>query len=345
MKPEPHLFFALYGRRPLTEAAEEFVPLVDTWLHDIGCPTGELVATSGSGGNTHERTRRYSPATLREGLAQAAGESLAFFGAGPSVPAQLDFRAYAFADEPARLWAFGGFAAFREPDRLLPLTRQLLLAAAPLLDLLHGGLHLFAGAGQAWCELSMVGDVAEREADPAFGARIGFEQTHAARLNRRARHIYWLTLLHRDLLGAAAPAAEAALGACPGFARLGAVLAVETTPDILDGLAADFPQKAQVAQSWLWPATLQNPSDTPFEPAVVRLATVQRVLVESAACGRTLFPLENAGLTKDQAVEIGGIAAGAAPRPTVLRYRDAQGRTNLRVFDAEGRPVDHVVQR
>jgi hypothetical protein len=105
--------------------------------------------------------------------------------------------------------------------------------------------------------------------------RLDFDQRRSWQLFAKARRAYWLTILGHDLAAAAGGSHGARSTEAARVEMKGDCLIVQTTDEIVDSLAADWPARTAKLRRWIWPHTIQNPADAPDAVAQTKTLNVE----------------------------------------------------------------------
>ena len=139
---------------------------------------------------------------------------------------------------------------------------SLLRQAAASLPVLSGGLTCFENKDAASAEVSFV-SVDSHKLPEQVRLRQKIDQSYEGRLWKKARRVYWQTLLGPQLaakLGGAAAARAAGAASVEEIA--GSILVHAGGPFEPDD-APSFRARAAGLRAWLWPHSIQNPVDNP----------------------------------------------------------------------------------
>jgi hypothetical protein len=147
-------------------------------------------------------------------------------------------------------------------ERALAAGELLLRQSAALLPVISGGLTCFAGEDAASAEVMFVSVDSQKQPEPVR-QRQSIDQSCEGRLWKKARRVYWATLLGPRLaqeLGGAAGARHAGAASVEEIA--GSLLVHAGGPFEPDD-APSFRARAAGLRAWLWPRSIQNPVDHP----------------------------------------------------------------------------------
>ncbi len=150
-------------------------------------------------------------------------------------------------------------------DRAIAAGELLLRHAAASIPVISGGLTCFENANAASAEVMFV-SVDSHKLPEQARQRQWSDQSYQGRLWKKARRVYWETLLGPALatkLGGAAAARAAGAASVEEIA--GSILVHAGGPFEPDDAPA-FRARTTGLRTWLWPHSIQNPVDTP-EPA------------------------------------------------------------------------------
>jgi hypothetical protein len=138
----------------------------------------------------------------------------------------------------------------------------LLAVSAPSRPL-HGGIAAAVDAERAHDEVTMQFHSVLGPDGRPIPERLGFDQTKAEERFSKARRAYWTTILGPDLAAAAGGVEAARATGAVRVETRGECLIVQSTDDVADFLAPDWPARAAKIRRWIWPHTIQNPADAP----------------------------------------------------------------------------------
>jgi hypothetical protein len=209
-------------------------------------------------------------------------------------------------------------------------------ACVSRLDVLHGGITVVPSAAEAVVEATLVGRDLPIDAE----RRWLYDSHRRQHLWIHARRLYWMTVLGPDLAARAGGASAARDAGADQVDEMAGSLLVRATSDPMDSLGAAFASRTAALRRWLWPHTVQNPVDADFESAVVILATVGRVVLESPSLGRRVLLVSLPEVAKGQTLRVA--FPGVGERLVV----EAPGpRNRTLVFDRDGQLVDDYTMR
>jgi len=151
----------------------------------------------------------------------------------------------------------------RVPEERAVAAGQLLLRqSAASLPVLSGGLTCFTDGDVASAEIMFVSVHRPEQPEPVR-RRQSIDQSYEGRLWKRARRIYWLTLLGPRLAQELGGAAGARIAGAASVEEIAGSLLVHAGGPFEPDDAPSFRARAAGLRGWLWPRSIQNPVDQP----------------------------------------------------------------------------------
>jgi hypothetical protein len=273
--------------------ADALAPALRRLTEAIGIPPRKMTETAAK--PKHRGQRKFSWEWFGE--AARSAEAVSLWGG----PARIAPHLHGSRDSPEELSARFNLRYFRDIEMrfqqpaliyiVVPRTddaserrfrigavETFLLEASQPCHPLHGGIAATVDSERAFEELHMstpgpplLGDDGKPMED-----RLDFDQRRSWQLFAKARRAYWLTILGHDLAAAAGGIQGARSSEAVRVEMKGDCLIVQTTDEIVDSLAADWPARTAKLRRWIWPHTIQNPADAP-EAVAHTNATVSRI--------------------------------------------------------------------
>ena len=150
-------------------------------------------------------------------------------------------------------------------ERAIAAGELLLRQAAALLPVVSGGLTCFADADAASAETSFV-SVDSHKLPEHVRVRQKLDQNDERHLWKKARRIYWETLLGPELASKLGGAAAARAAGAASVEEIGGSILVHAGGPFEPDDAPSFRARARGLRTWLWPHSIQNPVDNPEAP-------------------------------------------------------------------------------
>lgn len=154
----------------------------------------------------------------------------------------------------------------RVPEaRAIAAGELLLRQAAASLPVLSGGLTCFDSNDTASAEV-MFARVDSRKFPEQVSLRYGLDQSYQKRLWKKARRIYWETLLGPQLAAKLGGADAARAAGAASVEEIGGSILVHAGGPFEPDDAPSFRARTAGLRAWLWPHSIQNPVDNPERP-------------------------------------------------------------------------------
>ena len=154
----------------------------------------------------------------------------------------------------------------RVPEpRVIAAGELLLRQAAASLPVLSGGLTCFEDDEAAGAEVMFVG-VSRPTKPEHVRQRQSLDQSLQGRLWKKARRVYWETLLGPELASKLGGAAGARAAGAASVDEIAGSLLVHAGGPFEPDDAPSFRARAAGLRAWLWPHSIQNPVDNPELP-------------------------------------------------------------------------------
>ncbi|MBV8757201.1 MAG: hypothetical protein JO257_08005 [Deltaproteobacteria bacterium] len=151
----------------------------------------------------------------------------------------------------------------RVPEaRAIAAGEHLLRQAAAALPVVSGGLTCFESGEVANTEISFV-SVSRPKTPEQVRLRQSIDQSREGQLWKKARRIYWETLLGTSLATKLGGAAGARAAGAASVEECAGSLLVHAGGPLEPDDAPAFRARAAGLRSWLWPHSIQNPVDNP----------------------------------------------------------------------------------
>jgi hypothetical protein len=152
-------------------------------------------------------------------------------------------------------------------ERAIAAGALLLRQAAASLPVISGGLTCFVDEDAASAEARFVGSPSARAHAPEQQRlRQSFDQDHQGRLWKKARRVYWETLLGPELATQLGGAAGARAAGAASVEEIAGSLLVHAGGPFEPDDTPSFRARTTGLRAWLWPHSIQNPVDNPEHP-------------------------------------------------------------------------------
>lgn len=150
-------------------------------------------------------------------------------------------------------------------ERAIAAGELLLRQAAASLPVLSGGLTCFEDSDAASTEVSFV-RVGRPNWPEQVRLRQANDQAYERRLWKKARRVYWETLLGPQLASKLGGAAGARAAGAASIEEIAGSLLVHAGGPFEPDDAPSFRARTAGLRAWLWPHSIQNPVDNPELP-------------------------------------------------------------------------------
>ena len=257
--------YVLIGGEPI-EHRDAVIDIVEKVLHTLDVEPREIWCTRPDGKSVRDQAfswERFVESVDSMATISAYGikRSKAQFYLRVSV--RHGIRAYALTERAPPQISIDVETGERVPEtRAIAAGELLLREAAASLPLVSGGLGCFENSDGASAEIMFV-SANSRELPEQVRLRQKIDQSYQGRLWKKARRVYWETLLGPTLaakLGGAAAARAAGAASVDEIA--GSILVHAGGPFEPDD-APSFRARTAGLRAWLWPHSIQNPVDNP----------------------------------------------------------------------------------
>lgn len=261
----------VYGRNPWRNHVDAIVETVEGLLKF--CKKAPLTIVVDCAGGAVPQHGPYHAPALKEALQKADTVAVGVEGAdvrigielghgGPEPPPKT-------APPPAFFFALRWPAARCGPDGAVQAFAELARRSQPL----HGGVDAYCCLEAAVSDVSLIAE-GLHQLSAAQRLRWQYDSTHLQELWTHARRLYAVTLLGKSLQ----KPGDERMARDAGAARittLGECRMIEALPDLEGALDPGWRVKKGDMLRWLWPRTLQSPTDHP--PTGFKTSRTRRV--------------------------------------------------------------------